>query len=186
MQRFDSILKMSRLSKKNIEKYYGSFTKSNVIKKKIGTYIKSDTSSYSKFLDNVNTIEKFLTTLSGIHKDAIKNIKVKFVSPKYIKSKARYSTKDDIILINVSKLGNTRDEYGSLLYVVLHELGHRYLRYNRQNWNYDSSEYATTKYSMADSMTGEEKFAELFAMSHWPNKYKEYSDKINKFLDKVK
>jgi hypothetical protein len=103
-----------------------------------------------------------------------------------MKSKAKYKTDKDELWINARKMGDTKDDYGSLVYVVLHELGHRYLRYNPQKWNYDSQEWVTTRYSMTDSMSGEEKFAELFALSHWKNKYKEYADKINKFEGMIK
>ncbi len=169
-----------RLSKQEIESVYKN-SKENVIKKDIGKYIKFDASSYDKFLKNINTIEKFLKTLKGFHKKVIKDVVIKFVSSNEIKSKAKYKTNEDELWINVSKMGDTKDGYGSLLYVVLHELGHRYLKYNKQKWNIDLPEWITTKYSKVDSWSGEEKFAELFAMSHWKNKYKEYEDKLNKF-----
>jgi hypothetical protein len=51
----------------------------------------------------------------------------------------------------------------------------------KQTWDYDSPRWITTKYSKVDSFTGEEKFAELFAISHWPNKYKEYKKQIKEF-----
>lgn len=80
-------------------------------------------------------------------------------------------------------MGKEPESYGSLVYVILHELAHRYLqKVNKQSWNIDSSEWSTTKYSKTDSMTGEEKFAELFAMSHWKSKYSEHEIKINNFL----
>jgi len=169
-----------RLSKQEIENIYKG-AKSNIIKKDIATYIKYNSSSYNKFLDNVEIIESFLKGLKGYHKKALKNLKIKFVGSGDIKSIAKYDTNNDELLINTKRTGNTKEEYGSLLYVVLHELGHRYLKFYPQKWDYNGQEWVTTKYSNVDSFTGEEKFAELFALSNWKNKYKEYSDKIKSF-----
>jgi len=170
-----------RLSKEELNQVYGSNTQKNIIKKPIGTYIKFDTSSYKNFLNNVDTVENFLKTLKGYHKKALKNVKIKFVSSSDMKSAAKYRGSEDLLMINVSKMGNTKEEYGSLPYVVLHELGHRYEKYNPQKWNTDSQEWITTKYSMVDTFTGGEKFPELFALSNWKSKYPEYKDIISKF-----
>ena len=178
-------MKNIRISKEELEKVYNGGD-SNLIKKDIGTYIKYDTSAYDKFLVNIEKVEKFLKTLKGYHKKSLKNVKVKFVTSNEIKSSASYKTNEDTLYINNSKMGNTKDGYGSLVYVILHELGHRYLKQNNQNFNIDSPEWTTTKYSMTDSWSGEERFAELFALSHWKNKYKEYSNQINKFIEVIK
>lgn len=184
---FDNKAKFTRLSKEELEIIYSSNDKPTVIKKRNATYIKYDTSAYKEFEKNVEIIDNFLDTLKGFHREALKgNLVIKFVSSGDMKSKAKYKTDKDELWINSKKAGDTKDDYGSLVYVVLHELGHRYLRYNTQKWNYDSQEWVTTRYSMTDSMIGEEKFAELFAMSHWKNKYKEYVDKINKFEGMLK
>lgn len=175
-----------------------------VVQGKFATYIKSDPSAYTKFLAGIKQLETFLSTLKGLHKKSIMstkaikltidgklehitaNLVIEFVDKKTISSKAKYETSSDKILINLQSMGNTTDGYGSLVYVVLHELGHRYLKYHKQSFNYDGVEWITTKYSRVDTFTGEEKFAELFAISHWKNKYSEYKETIDKFEKIVK
>jgi len=181
---FENKVKMLRLSKEEIQSLFIN-NKENIIKKTIGTYIKHDTLSYEKFLSNVDTVEKMLETLKGYHREAAHNIKIKFVGSTDIKSKAKYKSDQDTILINSSKVLPS-EEYAGLNYVIVHELGHRYLKLHLQKWNYESPEWITTKYSMVDSMTGEEKFAELFALSNWKNKYSQFADKIKNFEDRLK
>jgi len=179
------------ISKLDVDKVNLKFGKANdtqpsIIKKKYATYIKSDSTAYSRFLKEIKDLESFLDSLTGYHKKALGGLTIKFVSSKQQGSIAKYITKDDIIQINLKKVGRTNEEYGSLRYIVLHELGHRYVKLFRQNWNIDSIEWITTKYSTVDSWNGEEKFAELFAISHWESKYSEYSDKIERFKKQIK
>lgn len=175
-----------RLDIKEYENVYTDQKKPTTIKNKFATYTKYDTSAYDEFLKNVNTIEKFLGTLNGYHKKILNGLKIKFVSADEIRAKATYRTSEDTLYINAKKMGKTEDGYGSLVYVVLHELGHRYLKFNPQNWDHNREEFVTTRYSGTDSFTGEEKFAELFALSNWPNKYKEYKEKIDTFKKLIK
>ena len=83
--------------------------------------------------------------------------------------------------------GNTKEEYGSLLYIVLHELGHKFLEDKKQTWNIADSSLITTPYSAKNSMTmtEEEIFAELFALSHWENKYGKYKNQIKRFKELI-
>ncbi len=157
-----------------------------VIKKGQVTYHKKDPSSYKKFLASIDDIDSFLKTLKGYHKKAIKNLKIVFVGKGKLKAKASFKTGSDEIYIRISAMGNTKEEYGSLRYVILHELGHRYLTIHPQNWDYTHYSWMTTPYSKRESWSDEEKFAELFAMSHWPTKYKEYKDKLVKFKQVIK
>lgn len=175
-------LKNIRMSKEEIDSFYsGGKGKDTTIKETHATYIKLDSVSYDKFLINIKNIEKFLGTLKGFHKKALGNLKIRFVDASEQKSIAKYLSSFDIIQINSKKVGNTEDGYGSMVYVLLHELGHRYLKHHPQGWDYDNKKWITTVYSKTDSMTGEEKFAELFAMSHWEDKYKQFKDLINEF-----
>jgi len=186
-------MKMVRLSPDQIlDSFSKNEAKPDTIKGKYTTYIKRDNSSYSVFEDAIKLLEGFLGRLSGYHSKAIHNLKIKFVKPNDIKSVAKYKQDEDTLWINLFKINKWikqdrlsslgSDEYGSLLYVLVHELGHRYLsKVKRQSWNIDSQEWATTKYSTVDSISGEEKFAELFALSFWKSKYPEYKDKIKKF-----
>lgn len=54
--------------------------------------------------------------------------------------------------------------YGSVDYILIHELGHRYERKNHVPEDFDQTEWWSTRYS---TMEGES-FAELFAMGNWP------------------
>lgn len=156
------------------------------VKTKYATYHKSDSSAYTKFEKAVADIDAFLKTLKGYHKKPLKDLVIRFVKSSSMKSIGKYKTDTDELWINLGKVGKTSEEYGSARYVVLHELGHRYLRYNRQSWNHDENKWITTRYSEVDSFNGEEKFAELFAMTHWKSKYKEYADLMTAFEKLIK
>ena len=157
-----------------------------IIKKGIVKYIKSDASSYKKFTSAVKDVSAFLKELKGYHKKPLKDLVIRFVKKSDLTSKASYKSEKDELWINLQSMGKTTDSYGSLVYVVLHELGHRYLKSNPQDWNIDSILWITTKYSMTDSWSGEEKFAELFAITHWEKKYKEHKIKMDKFKNLIK
>ena len=185
LQIFNSKVKQLRMTRDEIIDAYSN-DKQTTIKKSVGTYIKFDSLSYDKFLYNIDVVENVLESLKGYHKDVAQGVKVKFVGSGDIKSKALYKTSQDTLFINSSKVKPSGNEYAGLEYVIVHELGHRYLKMHPQHWDYDSQEWATTKYSMVDSMTGEEKFAELFALSNWTSKYPQYVDKIKKFEEFLK
>jgi len=157
-----------------------------IIKTKFATYYKEDGSSYDNYLKSIKDVDEFLNTLKGYHKKALKDLVIVFAKKSITGSKAKYKSAEDRILINLSSMGKSKEEYGSLRYVILHELGHRYLKFNKQHFNVDSIEWITTPYSKTDSFTSEEKFAELFALSHWKNKYKRYDEVIKKFEKNIK
>lgn len=177
-----------RTSKEDIEQAFSKTAKSlpDTIEKKYATYYKRSSISYKAFLDQIDNLEQFFSELKKPHSKALDKLQIHFVDSSELNSIANYSTQYDLVRINPKKAGNTLEEYGSMRYVLLHELGHRYIDKNPQSWNYDSYEWVTTKYSIIDSMSGEEKFAELFALSHWKEKYREYEDTINKFLKIIK
>lgn len=176
---------IEEFTKEDLEKINKSFgskdDKPLEIKRDNITFIKSDAGSYDSFIIAIDDLVEFIKTLKGYHTKCIKDLVVRFVKKTDLKSKALYKTDKDELWINLLSMGNTKEEYGSLRYVVLHELGHRYLKKIPQKWDYDSFEWVTTKYSKVDSFSGEEKFAELFALSHWEEKYPEYKEKIDKF-----
>lgn len=176
---------VGKLDEDMINLKYGVNQKPNIILKPIAIYEKADSKSYSRFTEEVNNIELFLNTLRGIHTKALVGLKIKFVSSAEIKSTAKYVSKSDTILINLNKVRAVGIEYGSLCYILLHELGHRYLTLYKQDWDIDSYEWSTTKYSQVDCFNGEERFAELYAISNWITKYPEYETKIIKFLHVV-
>jgi len=183
-----SKLSQLRLSKEKYEEIYNpenEMKQPKKIKGKYATYVKEDMGSYKRFLDNIEDIESFLSTLKGYHKIPIKNLTIEFVSSKDMKVPAQYKSDKKIMWINPlsKKVGKTKEEYGSLRYIVLHELGHRFLDMNPQSWNIADTSLFTTPYSKrnSESWAEEESFAELFALSHWKNKYREYKDQIAEF-----
>ena len=135
--------------------------------------------SEKNFKEQSKYIDDFLSTLKGFHKKSLKDLIIVFVKKEQSRAGATYKTYEDKIFIRPDKVIKG-DAYASFVYVVMHELGHRYLQKYNVKWNYDSFEWSTTKYSMTDSMTGEEKFAELFALSHFKYSGKPFSDYVEK------
>lgn len=157
-----------------------------VVDGKYAIYHKEDKAAYKKFQDSIKNLEAFFATLKGYHKKAMAGPKTKVVFTSSIKSTAKYSRDRDALLVNARKAGNTLEKYGSLRYIVLHELGHRYLTQNRQPWDIDNWRWVTTKYSEVDSWSGEEKFAELFAITNWPSQYAQHKQKMDEFKKVIK
>jgi len=176
-----------------LEKYSAVYKRNSrqpdVVKGKYAKYSKKDVGSYSRFENNIKAIESFLSTLKGFHKAVLKNLRIEFVSASDMKTTAKYLSGKDIVWINPlsKKMGKTKDDYGSLLYILLHELGHRYHAMNPQSWRISDPSMVTTPYSRGlNSMNPEgETFAELFALSHWEKKYPKYSNQIKKFKQQL-
>jgi hypothetical protein len=146
------------------------------------TYINRSNLNFQKFKERANEVDKFLGTLRGFHaKPLSKPLKVIMVKKSEIKAKAKYKRDEDAILFRPDAMV-PGDGYASSVYVLLHELGHRYERYFSVPSYFNYKGNFTTPYSRTDSMAGNEEFAELFALSHWPNKYPQYADQIQKFI----
>lgn len=132
----------------------------------IGTYHNSGL-TFNSFKRKANEIEKHLKTFSGFHKKALKGgVVVRFVMKEQNRAKATYKTELDEMWVraNVAPKG---DSYASLLYIITHELGHRYEKLYRVGTKFDSPDWYTTRYSQANSWSGEQ-FAELFALTFSP------------------
>ena len=180
-----------RLSKNEYESVYSNNkNEPEVIKGLYATYKHEDVGSYARFLANVKNLEDFFSTLKSFHKKALNNLTVVFVSRSTMSVPAKYKSGKKTILINPlsKKVGNTKEEYGSLRYIILHELGHKYLEENRQDWNISDRSLITTPYSSKsiETMNDEEIFAELFALSNWESKYSKYKTQIEIFKNKLK
>jgi len=178
--------KQLRLSKEEYENIYsGRKDQPDKIKGKYATYVKNDVGSYSRFIENIKNIEDLLSSLKGYHKIPLKNLTVEFVSSSDMKTPAKYRSRKNTIWINPlsKKVGNTKEEYGSLRYIIVHELGHKFLEDKPQGWNISDPNLYTTPYSKTNpnTMTEEESFAELFALSNRKNKYKQYAPQIKEF-----
>jgi len=160
------------------------------LKLKNAKYINHSIISEKNFIKFSKEIDSFLNDLSGYHLEILNPLlTIVFVKKEDTKAKATYKTQLDLIYVRPDKI-KSGNEYASFNYIVLHELGHRYLQYNENKvkkvlGNYDAVEWITTKYSMVDSMSGEEKFAELFALSHFNYSkppFNTYTNTINKFV----
>lgn len=189
---YETVLKTKmsqfRLPQESYENVYGDSSEEKTIKGKYAVYIHDDVGSYVNFKKNIEKLEKFFSSLKSFHKKALKNLTVRFVSAQDQRSAGKYLSGKKIMQVNPQskKVAKKDDAYASLVYIVLHELGHKYLEENPQKWNINSGVLTTTKYSKVDSWNEEERFAELFALSHWKNKYPEYKEQINKFETNIK
>ena len=159
---------------------------SDSIKTSHATFINSSIMADKVFKERVNELESFLKTLKSPHNKTLgNNLVVRFVRKEESKSSAKYKRDKDEIYLRPDRKITDGDGYGSFVYVLLHELGHRYEE-SHNTKEFESVEWITTPYSMKDTLSGNEHFAELFALSHWPEKYPKYQDQIKKFLEKVK
>lgn len=152
----------------------------DVLKLSHATFSNKSILSFKSFKQKANLINKFLKKLKGFHKKALGNLHIWFVKKELSKTTAKYKSDKDIIFVRPDRI-KIGEGYASPLYVVLHELGHRYERQFPQRTDFDKLVWHTTRYSKTDSLAGSESFAELFALSYWEEDYPEYRDIIAKF-----
>lgn len=153
------------------------------------TYFNNSAMAESRFKSTSEKITSFLNTLKGFHKKAlIGNLEIHFKPSKDLRSKAVYKSNLDQIWIRESNAREVDTEvYASLLYIIVHELGHRFENKVRVPDMFQDRDFYTTKYSHTDSMAGSECFAEIFAISHFgESSYPQFKDKIDKFLELMK
>jgi len=159
------------------------------VKTKHAVYYNDSLMNENKFQNSIKTIEKLFNSLKGFHKKSVSSLlKIRFVTKQEINSKGKYKSDIDELWIRYPfNLNN--NTYASLVYIIIHELGHRYLKYNKVKFNYDDWKWVTTPYSKNMNTTGEEKFAELFALSYFQytgKPFDDYKETINRFMDIVK
>ncbi len=148
-------------------------------------YENRSTMSHKNFESKIKTIDSFLKKLTGIYKKTTKDLHIVFVKKSESKATAKYKTNEDIVLMRPDRVVGG-EVYGSAVYVLLHELGHRYEQKNKLPDTFTDNKWTTTKYSRTDSFSLSEKFAELFALSFWESKYPEYSEQIEEFKGLMK
>jgi len=182
---------LSRWTKDTIDKIQNSLSDKEQIdlNLKNAIYINNSLLNATKFKELAQQLDTFLNTLKGFHKKALKKpLKIRFVKKATLKSKAQYKSNKDEIYIRPDYI-KFNDNYGSFSYILVHELGHRYLKLfgkGLKNINFNYPKWFTTRYSETQTMSDEEPFAELFALSNWSSKYKEYKEKIDKFIKVLK
>lgn len=156
-----------------------------VLKLKHATYHNKSNLGAATFKKKAQEIDKHLGTLRGFHAIPLgQNLTIWFVRKELSRTSAKYVPRKDLIYIlpdrRIAKKG-----YGTLPYVITHELAHRVEHKFRSKMppvDFDKSEWWTTQYSRKDTVSGGEAFAELFALSHWKTDYPEYRDTINRFI----
>jgi hypothetical protein len=169
---------LSWTSKEEFEKL---FLKDRVEEIKIGnvTYLNTSPLAEKTFEKKSKAIAKLLKSFKGFHKKALqKSFKVVFKSSTQMRPRAKYKSQlDEIWVRHNAKVDN--ELYGHLLYIIVHELGHRYEKFHGlpNGWR----DTYTTDYSRKQAFAASEAFAELFAISHWPNQYKQYEEQIKWF-----
>ncbi len=116
-------------------------------------------------------MEQLLGSLTGWRAKALKGgVKIAFASPRDFRGTAsgKYRQTEDTLYVRTTPSVLKRSEgYGSFDYVIVHELGHRYERYNPLPEDFDKPHWWTSKYSRTEGMGASESFAELFAIGHY-------------------
>lgn len=123
----------------------------------------------AKLAEYAENLEKVFRELKGWRKKALTGgLRVVLASPKSFGGTAggKYKSADDVLLVRATPavLKRTRGTYGAFDYIIVHELGHRFDHKFRPKADWDKSEWQTTQYS---SKSGEEAFAELFALTNF-------------------
>jgi hypothetical protein len=130
---------------------------------------------------NEETLQKYakrigalFDTITGWRAKALKGgVKVAFASPRDFRGTAggKYRSTEDTLYVRTTPAVLKRsDGYASLDYILVHELGHRYERFNPLPEDFDKPHWWTSKYSRTEGMGGSESFAELFAIGHYQMK----------------
>jgi hypothetical protein len=142
---------------------------------KIGsnTYLNKVGMSKDNLIKYATRLDALFSGLSGWRKKSLSGgLTVALAPPKSFRGTAsgRYSASEDILYVRAipKVLQRSSGTYGSIDYILIHELGHRYERYHQLTVDFDKPEWWTSKYSMTESMSGSsESFAELFAIGHF-------------------
>ncbi len=133
------------------------------------TYLNLAGASDARFMETVETVEKALKSIKGLRRKVLSSLTINFLSAQSFRgtASAKYFTAKDEIGIRLTPGGRIQKaepgKYGSLAYVITHELGHRYERKTGTPIDFEQSEWYTTRYSRVEGET----FAELFALSNY-------------------
>ena len=81
---------------------------------------------YADWCSPCKMIKPIVEDIANEYEDQVKVCKLDVDGNQ--KTAAKYIEKEDSLQVNINKIGKTKEEYGSLRYVILHELGHRFLK----------------------------------------------------------
>ena len=122
----------------------------------------------------VAAYDKLFASIRGWRAKALKGeLKVAFVGTQQMTVKGKYRQNIDEMWVKATPSILKVDRF--IEYIVVHELGHRYEKFNRLPTDFDKVEWHTSKYSYNEG----EAFAELFAIGHF--NLPQWKDKIEKF-----
>jgi hypothetical protein len=150
------------------------------------TYVNLVGASDDRLQSMIKVIEEAFGGLKGWRRKALDGgLKVVFAGPRDFRgtSSGKYRSEQDELWIRATSGGRIDKGgtgYGGLQYVITHELGHRYERKHHVQYDFDRSEWQTSRYSSKDG----EAFAELFAISNfgitgpWPRDRVERFEKL--------
>jgi hypothetical protein len=145
------------------------------------SFINKSALSQKAFLGKVKDVIPLLDSLKGFHLKAVETpLEIHFKKPSDINSKAKYKRGLDQVWVNSQSLSDN-DLYGHLKYIIVHELGHRHEALHGLPEDYSDDKFYTTRYSHVESFSSSEAFAEVFAVSNWPEMYPEHKDEITRF-----
>jgi hypothetical protein len=137
------------------------------------TYLNQVGMAKDSLVKYATRLDSLFGTLTGWRKKALSGgLTVALAPPKNFRgtSSGKYKTLEDILYVRAvpKVLQRSGGSYGSIDYILIHELGHRYEHLHPLKTNFDVPEWWTSKYSMTESMSGSsESFAELFAIGHF-------------------
>lgn len=152
------------------------------IKGQHATYFNRAAMSNANFKKYAKRLDQLFGELRGWRKKALRgNLKVVFMGAKAIGVQGKYREATDEMWVKATPkvLQRTSGVYGSPEYIIIHELGHRYERFNPTGRNWDQAEWKTTRYSINEG----ESFAELFALGHFDLKGPWNQDTVHRFED---
>lgn len=133
------------------------------------TYVNDVGFDEDKLAQYTSAIENVFSELLGWRSDAlVGGVKVVLSGPKAFRGTAAgvYKSNEDTLYVRATPniLGRKTGTYGSVDYIIVHELGHRYERkHGTANIDFEKPEWWTTPYSKKEG----EAFAELFAISNF-------------------
>lgn len=132
------------------------------------TYVNAVGFDQKKLGQYVTSIEGVLSTIKGWRRKALAGgVRIVLAGPKEFRgtSTGTYRSSEDTLYIRATTnvLKRAGGTYGSVDFILAHELGHRFERKEKVPLDFDRTEWYTTPYSRTDG----ESFAELFALSNF-------------------
>jgi hypothetical protein len=140
------------------------------VKTSQATYLNRVGLDEKKLKRYTDRLDALFASVKGWRRGAFKGgLVVSLSGPKTFRgtSGGVYKSGEDTLHVRATPkiLKREAGSYGSIDYILVHELAHRYERQNHVPIDFERSEWWTTRYSRKEG----ESFAELFAMGNWPS-----------------